>query len=196
LALAALFEDLPADRADLELTLQAITITSDVLLVALSAEPSSGWVEVARDLLPDKVIIPVGLANQVCGYLPTAREASQGHDEVGGLLSGFGLSGSFRPGFAEAITEELAALLAPLGEDPPLAYRDRIAELRRRIDHLWSERDEARALAMRSRSAQIAAERRLGVVIERAENLKEAAGNLRRLLQQATSPVRELEHRV
>jgi hypothetical protein len=194
--LADLIEDLPPDRSEMELSVQAISIAADVVLVAISAEPASAWAETVADLLPDKVTIPVGCANQVYGYLPTAREAAQGGHEVEGFLRPFSPAGSFRPGFADTVIRETAALLASFGENAPAAHRDRIAALRRRIDQLLTEREESRALAIWSRSAQTAAERRLAGVLERSQNLEEAAANLRRLLQQATSRISELERRV
>jgi hypothetical protein len=189
--LADVIEDLPSDHSGMGLSVQMITIAADLLLVAISAEPTSAWAEIVCDLLPDRLVIPVGCANQVYGYLPTAREAAQGGYEAEGFLPAFNLAGRFRPGFADTVTMELAALLAPLGENAPMICRDRIAALRRRIDHLLTERDEGRALAMWSRSAQTAAEERLAGVADRAQNLEEAAANLRRLLQQATTRIGE-----
>ncbi|HEY1301250.1 MAG TPA: hypothetical protein VGF07_12185 [Stellaceae bacterium] len=193
LPLAAVIEDLPAEHGGATLSIQAIKIADDMLLVAMSAEPTSAWSEIVCDLAPGKIVIPVGCANQVYGYLPSAREVAQGGWEAGDFLSQFGLDGRFRPGFAECVAGELAALLAAFDEPGAAACRDRIAALRGVIDKLWTQRDEARALMMRARAAQSAAETRLAAITERAEDLEKAAAHLRELLGKATSRIREFE---
>jgi hypothetical protein len=194
--LSNLIDDLPTDCRHLELSLQAIVIAADLLIVAISAECSSAWADVIGDMAPDKLVIPVGGANQVSVYLPGAREVTQDGWEPRALLAPLGLAGRFRTGFADTILVAAAALLAPFVEAAPAAYHERFALLRRRIDKLWAERDEARARMIQSRSLQMASKGQLAAAFERAENLQEAAAHLRRLLNDATARIDELERRL
>lgn len=198
IALRDLIDGLPAEHKEKCLGIQVITLTSSLILVALSAEPTSGWADIVSDLLPGKTALAVGYANQVFGYLPTAREASQGGYEVAGFMRSFSMDGAvFAPDFADRVWRDLEALLAPLADAADAsAYAGRVAALRKTIDRLLNERDHMRALMLKDRaegeSAINLAEARLAGVQGRAEQLDRAAANLRELLRTALEDLARL----
>jgi hypothetical protein len=188
--LGELIHGLPAGHEAERLRIQAVTLTPSIVLVAFSCEPTSGWADIVRDLLPGKAVLPVGYVNQVFGYLPTAREAIQGGYEVDGFKHFFSLEGPFAPDFAERVRRELADLVAPLAaETDAAAYSDHISQLRKTIDELLSERDHMRARMLRDRTASKAAtslaEARLAGIEARSEQLGAAAAEMRQRLRAA-----------
>jgi hypothetical protein len=185
--LSSLINGLPIGHEDDALGIQIITLTPSIVLVAISAEPTSGWADIVSDLLPGKTVLAVGYANHVFGYLPTDREAMQGGYEVDGFIRFFSLDGSFVPDFADRVRQDLAELIAPFTDSTDTrAYASHVTLLRKTIDQLLNERDHLRAQMLRDRSASKAAvnlaEARLAGAEARSEQLIAAAAQMREQL--------------
>jgi hypothetical protein len=185
--LSKLIDGLPAGCEQAVLGLQVMGLAQSIVLVSFSAEPTSGWSDIVGDLIPGKAALTVGYANQVFGYLPTAREAIQGGYEAVGFMRSFGLSGSFAPEFADRVKRELATLLADMAEPVDASdYADHVALLRETIDRLLDERDHIRARMLKDRTTSEAAvklaEARLAAAQGHADQLSAATAHMRRQL--------------
>jgi hypothetical protein len=145
IALTEMIDGLADAHRDLSMSMQAIELSDDLLMVALSAEPTAAWAEIVADLAPGRTVLPVGYVNQTYGYLPAGRELSPQDYMSGGFFAPFGLSGRFRPDIEQRVVAELERLLAPVARADIAAYRQRVAALRAQIDDLRTEREVARA---------------------------------------------------
>lgn len=156
LALSELIDGLSEEHRDSFLSMQAIWLCADLLIVALSAEPTAAWTERIGDLAPGMTVLPVGYVNQTYGYLPAARELAPNGYMAGGFFEPFGLRGCFRSDLEQRVVSELELLLAPFVRIDAEAYRQRLATLRAQVEHLRSERELARASYLKA-EAQSAA---------------------------------------
>ena len=145
-ALSELIEGLAEEHREQFMSMQAIELSAELLIVALSAEPTAAWTELISDLAPGKTVLPVGYVNQTYGYLPASRELVPDGYMAGGFFAPFGLTGRFRPDLEQRVIAGLDALFAPLVRADATAYRQRVAAMRKQINHLRSERELARAL--------------------------------------------------
>lgn len=83
---------------DKRLTVQILRLGDQLEIFALSAEPTVEWQGILDDACPGSskaIRLYTGYLGDVFGYLPTARQVTEGGYEVNGFQSLFGLSGRF-----------------------------------------------------------------------------------------------------
>ena len=83
---------------DKKLTTQIVRLDDELEIVALSAEPTIEWQRILDDAAPRSsrgIRLYTGYLGAVFGYLPTARQVTEGGYEVNGFQSLFGMSGRF-----------------------------------------------------------------------------------------------------
>jgi hypothetical protein len=83
---------------DKKLTVQILRLGDEFELFALSAEPTVEWQGLLDDAIPcaaQAVRLYSGYLGDVFGYLPTAKQVTEGGYEVNGFQSLFGMSGRF-----------------------------------------------------------------------------------------------------
>jgi hypothetical protein len=83
---------------DKKLTVQILRLGDALEIIALSAEPTVEWQAILDDAIsasPQAIRLYTGYLGDVFGYLPTARQVSEGGYEVNGFQSLFGMSGRF-----------------------------------------------------------------------------------------------------
>jgi hypothetical protein len=83
---------------DKKLTVQILRLGDELEVFALSAEPTVEWQAILDDAIPRAVQamrLYTGYLGDVFGYLPTARQVTEGGYEVNGFQSLFGMSGRF-----------------------------------------------------------------------------------------------------
>jgi hypothetical protein len=83
---------------DKKLTAQILRLGDELELFALSAEPTLEWQRILDDASPpasQAIRLYTGYLGDVFGYLPTARQVTEGGYEVNGFQSLFGMSGRF-----------------------------------------------------------------------------------------------------
>jgi len=83
---------------DKKLTAQIVRLDDELEIVALSAEPTIEWQRILDDAAPRSsrgIRLYTGYLGAVFGYLPTARQVTEGGYEVNGFQSLFGMSGRF-----------------------------------------------------------------------------------------------------
>ncbi len=83
---------------DKKLTVQILRLGDDLEIFALSAEPTVDWQHILDDASPrtsQTIRLYTGYLGDVFGYLPTARQVTEGGYEVNGFQSLFGMSGRF-----------------------------------------------------------------------------------------------------
>jgi len=93
--LGAFFTGIAPDK---KLTVQILQLGDALELFALSAEPTVDWQRILDDALPrtsQAIRLYTGYLGDVFGYLPTARQVTEGGYEVNGFQSLFGMSGRF-----------------------------------------------------------------------------------------------------
>jgi hypothetical protein len=84
----------------------------EVTMIGLPAEPVAEYVPVITSLLQRRIVIPVGCADHVFGYLPAESMLSEGGYEVEGFVRYFGLSGKFTKGVENRVVRNIAEGLA------------------------------------------------------------------------------------
>lgn len=97
IALGAFFKGTAPDK---KLTVQILRLGDELELLALSAEPTVEWQGILDDASPrpsQSIRLYTGYLGDVFGYLPTARQVTEGGYEVNGFQSLFGMSGRFDP---------------------------------------------------------------------------------------------------
>jgi hypothetical protein len=85
---------------DKKLTAQILQLGDELEILALSAEPTIEWRRVLDEAMPCSslsVRLYTGYLGAAFGYLPTARQATEGGYEVNGFQDLFGMSGRFKP---------------------------------------------------------------------------------------------------
>ncbi len=83
---------------DKKLTVQILRLGDELELFALSAEPTVEWQSLLDDAIPraaQAIRLYTGYLGDVFGYLPTAKQVTEGGYEVNGFQSLFGMSGRF-----------------------------------------------------------------------------------------------------
>jgi hypothetical protein len=83
---------------DKRLTVQILRLGEELEIFALSAEPTVEWQAILDDAVPGSpqaIRLYTGYLGDVFGYLPTARQVTEGGYEVNGFQSLFGMSGRF-----------------------------------------------------------------------------------------------------
>ena len=83
---------------DKKLTVQILRFGDELEVFALSAEPTVEWQRILDDASPrssQAIRLYTGYLGDVFGYLPTARQVTEGGYEVNGFQSLFGMSGRF-----------------------------------------------------------------------------------------------------
>jgi hypothetical protein len=83
---------------DKNLTIQILRLGEELEIFALSAEPTVEWQRILDDAAPrasQAIRLYTGYLGDVFGYLPTARQVTEGGYEVNGFQSLFGMSGHF-----------------------------------------------------------------------------------------------------
>jgi hypothetical protein len=83
---------------DKKLTVQILRLGDELEVFALSAEPTVEWQRILDDASPrtsQAIRLYTGYLGDVFGYLPTARQVTEGGYEVNGFQSLFGMSGRF-----------------------------------------------------------------------------------------------------
>jgi hypothetical protein len=83
---------------DKKLTAQILRLGDELEVFALSAEPTVEWQRILDDAVPcppQTIRLYTGYLGDVFGYLPTARQVTEGGYEVNGFQSLFGMSGRF-----------------------------------------------------------------------------------------------------
>jgi hypothetical protein len=83
---------------DKELMLQIVRLDDTLEIFALSAEPTVEWQRILDDTAPrssQEIRLYTGYLGAVFGYLPTAKQVTEGGYEVNGFQSLFGMSGRF-----------------------------------------------------------------------------------------------------
>jgi hypothetical protein len=83
---------------DKKLTVQILRLGDELEIFALSAEPTVEWQRILDDASPrtsHAIRLYTGYLGDVFGYLPTARQVTEGGYEVNGFQSLFGMSGRF-----------------------------------------------------------------------------------------------------
>lgn len=81
-----------------ELTVQILRLGDELEMIALSAEPTIEWQHILDEATPPPsqgIRLYTGYLGAVFGYLPTAKQATEGGYEVNGFQSLFGMSGRF-----------------------------------------------------------------------------------------------------
>jgi hypothetical protein len=81
-----------------KLTVQILRLGNELEVFGLSAEPTVEWQRILDDAFPpasQAVRLYTGYLGDVFGYLPTARQVTEGGYEVNGFQSLFGMSGRF-----------------------------------------------------------------------------------------------------
>ena len=89
---------------DKKLTAQILRLGDELEVFALSAEPTLGWQRVLDGAIPGSsqtIRLYTGYLGAAFGYLPTARQVTEGGYEVNGFQSLFGLLGRFEAGKIE-----------------------------------------------------------------------------------------------
>jgi len=77
-------------------------------MIGLPAEPVAEYVPLITSLLQRRIVIPVGCADHVFGYLPAESMLSEGGYEVEGFVRYFGLSGKFTKGVENRVVRNIA----------------------------------------------------------------------------------------
>jgi hypothetical protein len=93
--LGAFFAGVAPDK---KLTAQILRLGDELEVFALSAEPTLEWQRILDDAIPGSsqaLRLYTGYLGAVFGYLPTARQVTEGGYEVNGFQSLFGMSGRF-----------------------------------------------------------------------------------------------------
>ncbi len=83
---------------DKKLTAQVLRLGDGLEMIALSAEPTVDWQGILDEAIPrpsQAIRLYTGYLGDVFGYLPTARQVTEGGYEVNGFQSLFGMSGRF-----------------------------------------------------------------------------------------------------
>lgn len=83
---------------DKKLTVQLLRLGDELEIFALSAEPTVEWQRILDEAFPhppQAIRLYTGYLGDVFGYLPTARQVTEGGYEVNGFQSLFGMSGHF-----------------------------------------------------------------------------------------------------
>jgi hypothetical protein len=83
---------------DKKLTVQIVQLGDEMEILAVSAEPTVEWQRILDDTFPltsHAIRLYTGYLGDVFGYLPTARQVTEGGYEVNGFQSLFGMSGRF-----------------------------------------------------------------------------------------------------
>jgi hypothetical protein len=83
---------------DKKLTVQILRLGDELEVFALSAEPTVEWQRILDDAslrTSQAIRLYTGYLGDVFGYLPTARQVTEGGYEVNGFQSLFGMSGRF-----------------------------------------------------------------------------------------------------
>ncbi len=83
---------------DKKLTVQILRLGDELEVVALSAEPTVEWQRILDETSPhasQAIRLYTGYLGDVFGYLPTARQVTEGGYEVNGFQSLFGMYGRF-----------------------------------------------------------------------------------------------------
>jgi hypothetical protein len=81
-----------------QLSVQILRLGDELEVVALSAEPTVEWQRILDEACPhtsQSIRLYTGYLGDVFGYLPTARQVTEGGYEVNGFQSLFGMSGRF-----------------------------------------------------------------------------------------------------
>jgi len=92
------------------LSLQRLDISPGLRFVALGGEVCVEYGHFIKGLDPDAVTIPVGYANGMVAYIPTAAMILEGGYEAEGSCRYFGLPSPFKPELEERIKEAVRAL--------------------------------------------------------------------------------------
>ena len=93
--LSAFFTGIAPDK---KLAVQILRLGDGLEIFALSAEPTVDWQRILDDASPrasQAIRLYTGYLGDVFGYLPTARQVTEGGYEVNGFQSLFGMSGRF-----------------------------------------------------------------------------------------------------
>ena len=93
--LSAFFTGIAPDK---KLAVQILRLGDELEIFALSAEPTVEWQRILDDAsprAPQTIRLYTGYLGDVFGYLPTARQVTEGGYEVNGFQSLFGMSGRF-----------------------------------------------------------------------------------------------------
>jgi hypothetical protein len=83
---------------DKKLAVHIVRLDDDLEILALSAEPTVEWQHILDEASPrgpQGIRLYTGYLGAVFGYLPTARQVTEGGYEVNGFQSLFGMSGRF-----------------------------------------------------------------------------------------------------
>ncbi len=98
-------------QSEKRLIYRKIAFGDSPVLCSFSAEVAVEYVGRLRAALPGAMVIPIGCADSVFGYLPVDEMIGDGGYEVRGFLRRFGLGGKFRRDISETVERRL--LLAP-----------------------------------------------------------------------------------
>ena len=91
-----LTEILDTPSTNQTLTIHAIYLNKNTIILGVSAEIVSAYSLTLQSLFPDMTIIPAGYMGSVFGYWPTKSMLREGGYEVNGFLTGFSITGSFK----------------------------------------------------------------------------------------------------
>ncbi len=83
---------------DKKLTVHVVRLDEELEILALSAEPTVEWQHILDEASPpaaQAIRLYTGYLGAVFGYLPTAKQVTEGGYEVNGFQSLFGMSGRF-----------------------------------------------------------------------------------------------------
>ncbi|HHW09819.1 MAG TPA: hypothetical protein GXX29_07590 [Firmicutes bacterium] len=93
------------------LLLQRLDLSEKVTLIALGGEPVADYGYFIKWLRPGTYAVPVGYANGVVAYLPTARLLVEGGYETHTSVRFFGLPSPFHPSLETAIQQSIRAIM-------------------------------------------------------------------------------------
>ncbi len=94
------------------LSLQRVDFASDVSLLAMGGEVCVEYGQTIKRMRPGRVTVPVGYANGMVGYIPTAEMFASGGYEPVDSVRYFGLSSPFKSELEERIYRAVSQILA------------------------------------------------------------------------------------
>lgn len=89
------------------LIVHTLRISTDLILVGISAEVSWEYYDLIQAKLSASYVWPVGYIDHAFGYLPTSKMLPEGGYEVSRFMRAFGISGEFQPSVDETVLKTL-----------------------------------------------------------------------------------------
>lgn len=102
---------------DRDVTFHAVALGTEIVIVGISAEVVTGYVDAVRRAFAPAAVIPVGYIDEVYGYLPTSQMLREGGYEASWFLEPFGLEGPVHAEVERHTVQAIDELSAAVGGD-------------------------------------------------------------------------------